>query len=115
MTVHEQGIRFAIFKINGYMIISILLSHSSKPTISMRSEAQTVDQYLTELPTDRREAFEKKYRATGKRFAVGKSCVRFRKLENLPLSLIGKTIGSMTANDFIDGVKAATSARMSKK
>jgi len=81
----------------------------------MRSEAQTVDQYLTELPKDGREAVEKTYRATGKRFDFGKSCVRFHKPENLPLSLIGETIGSMTADDFIDGVKAATSARMSKK
>ena len=48
-----------------------------------------------------REDFEKTYRATGKRFDVGKSCVRFRKLDDLPLELIGKAIASLSVRDFV--------------
>ena len=40
-----------------------------------------------------REEFEEAYRATGKRFDVGKSCVRFRRLDQLPVQLIGEWIG----------------------
>ena len=49
--------------------------------------------------------FEGKYLATGKRYYVGKSCVRFRKIEDLPLPLIGEAIRTHNINDFIDRVK----------
>jgi uncharacterized protein YdhG (YjbR/CyaY superfamily) len=146
----------------------------------MRSEASTVDQYLAELPDDRRQAiervrevvsenlpdgyeeamnwgmisyqvpletypdtynkqplmyaalasqknhmavylsgiytsdvarkrFEAAYKATGKRFDVGKSCVRFKKLEDLPLDLIGQTIASMKVKDLIAATEKAHS------
>jgi hypothetical protein len=37
---------------------------------------------------------------------MGKSCVRFTKLENLPLELIGETISSMSVDDFIASYEA---------
>ena len=48
-----------------------------------------------------RRKFETAYKATGKRFDVGKSCVRFKKLDDLPLALIGETIASMEVGDVI--------------
>ena len=48
-----------------------------------------------------RQAFEKAYRATGKRYDVGKSCVRFRKLDELPVELIGEVIASMSPEAFV--------------
>jgi uncharacterized protein YdhG (YjbR/CyaY superfamily) len=45
--------------------------------------------------------FEAAYKATGKRFDVGKSCVRFRKVDDLPLDVIGNAIGSLSVDDFI--------------
>jgi hypothetical protein len=48
-----------------------------------------------------RDEFEAAYRATGKRFDVGKSCVRFRKLDDLPLELIGKAIARVPVDGFI--------------
>jgi len=151
----------------------------------MRSEATTVDQYLSELPADRREAiaavrkvildnlpdgyvestnwgmiayevplevypdtynkqplafaalasqknymavyltgiyisdeareeFEAAYRATGKRFDVGKSCVRFRKLDDLPLDLIGETVASLPVDRLIARVEESGSTRKAK-
>jgi len=50
----------------------------------------------------RRVTFEEAYRATGKHFDVGKSCVRFRKLDDLPVDLIGETIGSVSVSDFVE-------------
>ena len=61
-----------------------------------------------------RKEFEKAYKATGKRFDVGKSCVRFRKLDDLPLPLIGKTIKSLKLKDFIQSAKAADAIRKSR-
>jgi hypothetical protein len=57
------------------------------------------------------EEFERAYRATGKRYDVGKSCVRFRKLNDLPLPLIGKTIKSMPVRKFIEIAKAARTSK----
>ena len=37
-----------------------------------------------------RAEFEEAYRATGKRMDIGKSCVRFRTLDDLPLDVVGR-------------------------
>ncbi len=44
-----------------------------------------------------RSEFEK----AGKKLDMGKSCIRFRKLENLPLEVIGKVAGAHSVEDFI--------------
>lgn len=46
--------------------------------------------------------FVEGYKATGKRLDMGKSCVRFKTLEDLPLSLIGEAIGRVTVSRFIE-------------
>jgi hypothetical protein len=123
----------------------------------MRSEARTVEAYLSELPEDRREAleavrevigqplmyaalasqkrhmavylmsiymtdearqrFEEAYRATGKCYDVGKSCVRFRSVEDLPLPLVAEAVASTDVREFIEQferVRANGSRRTAK-
>jgi hypothetical protein len=60
--------------------------------------------YLTGIYMDEeaREKFEADYRATGKRFDVGKSCVRFRSLDDLPLDVIGDAIEAVPVQRFIE-------------
>lgn len=67
------------------------------------------------IDDERRSEFETAYKATGKRYDVGKSCVRFRKLEDLPLELIGSSIASLKLNDFIDRVKSINPGKNRKK
>lgn len=45
--------------------------------------------------------FEAKYKASGKKFDMGKSCVRFKKLEDLPLELIGETIAKIPVENLL--------------
>jgi uncharacterized protein YdhG (YjbR/CyaY superfamily) len=54
-----------------------------------------------------RKKFESAYKSTGKRFDVGKSCVRFRKLDDLPVDLIGKSIASIQVEELINQAKNA--------
>ena len=54
-----------------------------------------------------RQAFEAAYRASGKRFDAGKACVRFRKLDDLPLDLVGETIASLPAGELVRLANAA--------
>ena len=142
------------------------------------SEAQTADQYLAELPPDRREAisavrsvildhlpegyqeamqfdmigyvvplerypetynrqplsyaalasqknymtlylmnvygdeetqrwFTERYKASGKRLDMGKSCVRFKSLQDLPIDLISEAVARTTMDEFIELYEAS--------
>ena len=152
-----------------------------------KSEAQTVDQYLSELPPDRREAISavravisdhlpegyqetmefgmiayvvpldrypvtynrrplqyvalasqknymsvylmniygdeqaerwsiERYEASGKKLDMGKSCVRFKSLQHLPIGLIGEAVARTTVDEFIERYEAsrAQTARRSR-
>ncbi|GMR14318.1 MAG: DUF1801 domain-containing protein [Gemmatimonadota bacterium] len=54
-----------------------------------------------------RKSFEGAYRATGKPLDVGKSCVRFKRLDDLPLDLIGECVASETVGTFVARCKKA--------
>jgi len=84
---------------------------------ALASQKNHMAVYLTAIymSEDSRKAFEHQYRATGKRMDVGKSCVRFRKLDNLPLSLIGEVVASTSVSEFVRRATEATSSRKKKR
>ena len=55
--------------------------------------------------------FVDSYRATGKRLDMGKSCVRFRKLEDLPLELVGEAVSRISAEEYIRLYEASRPAK----
>jgi len=48
-----------------------------------------------------RSWFEGEYERTGKRMDIGRSCIRFRRLDDLPLALIGEAVAKTPPDDFI--------------
>jgi hypothetical protein len=64
--------------------------------------------YLSAIYADdeARTHFEKAYKSSGKRYDVGKSCVRFRTLDDLPLDVLGEAIGSVPLDDFVASYQA---------
>lgn len=94
-------------------------TYNGKPLMyaALASQKRHMAVYLTAIymSEDARRKFEADYRATGKRFDVGKSCVRFRKLEDLPLPLIGEAIGLLAADEFVARVEKAQSVRKSRR
>ena len=58
--------------------------------------------------------FETAYRATGKRFDMGAGCVRFRKLDDLPLDLVGQAIARVPMERYVAMHEAAAAARKKK-
>ena len=46
---------------------------------------------------------------------MGKSCVRFRKLEDLPLELIGEAVGKTSMKDWIAVYEATRRPRRRRK
>jgi Domain of unknown function (DU1801) len=51
--------------------------------------------------------FRERYAASGKKLDMGKSCVRFRRLDDLPLDLIGETIARVPVDRYVERYRAA--------
>ena len=94
-------------------------TYNRKPLMyaALASQKNHMAVYISSIYADegRREQFEEEYRLTGKRYDVGKSCVRFRKLDDLPMPVIAKAIASIKMDDFIRLAIKAESDRKSNK
>ena len=53
------------------------------------------------------KSFTEGYRASGKKLDIGKSCVRFKRLHDLPLDVIGKTIAATSVTEFVRAYEAS--------
>jgi hypothetical protein len=51
--------------------------------------------------------FRGKFKAAGKKLDMGRSCVRFRKLEDLPLNVIGEAIARVPMENYIRHYEAS--------
>ena len=74
------------------------------PYASVANQKNKVSLYLfcAYVQSEVAQSFEEEYRAwLGKKPDMGKSCIRFSKLEQIPLQLIGQTIRQMTTEDFL--------------
>ena len=71
---------------------------------ALASQKNHMAVYLTGVYADdgSREEFVAAYKETGKRLDMGKSCVRFRKLDDLPVELIGEAIARFSVDEFIE-------------
>jgi hypothetical protein len=94
-------------------------TYNRKPLMyaALASQKNHMVVYLTGVYAndDDRVAFEEEYRATGKRLDMGKSCVRFRKLDDLPLDVIGRAIAACEVDEFTQLVETARPAKRSRK
>lgn len=62
-----------------------------------------------------RASFEAEYRASGKRLDMGKSCVRFKRLDDLPLDLVGRAIGACSMEQYVEAYDHSASLRKGRK
>ena len=94
-------------------------TYNKKPLMyaALASQKNHMAVYLSGLYMydDKQKSFEDEYRETGKRFDMGKSCVRFRKLDDLPLDLIGRTIATFPVEVFVSDVKEIFAKRGRKR
>lgn len=93
-------------------------TYNGKPLsyIGLASQKNHMAIYLMSIYSsiENRKKFEEAYKATGKPYDVGKSCVRFKKLEDLPLPVIVEAICLIKRDDYISFAKKALSDRKSK-
>ena len=89
------------------------------PFMSIASQKNHMAVYLFCIYGDEAEAarFEKQWAKSGKKLDMGKSCVRFKKIEDVCLTSIGAAVKRMTAARFIKHYEAnvvSTTARKKK-
>lgn len=71
--------------------------------VSLASQTQYMSLYLMGLYADPQGArwFAEGFRRAGKRLNMGKSCVRFKALSDLPLDVIGDAVARIGVDEFI--------------
>ncbi|MGI9597182.1 MAG: iron chaperone [Acidimicrobiales bacterium] len=88
-------------------------TYNNKPLMyaALASQKNHMAVYLTTVYGDEETAawFAERYRQSGKKLDMGKSCVRFKQLDQLPLDLIAEVIAKTSVDDFVAGVEAARS------
>ena len=59
--------------------------------------------------------FRKAWQASGKKLDMGKACVRFKKLEDVPLDVIGRVIARTPVKNHIARIEKGLAARAKKR
>ncbi len=60
---------------------------------------------------EEQERFVQEWTKTGKKLDMGKACVRFKRLEDLPLDVIGRAIRRVTAKAYVEHYVKTLAAR----
>ena len=55
--------------------------------------------------------FRSQFLLAGKRLDMGKSCIRFKKLDDLPLEVIGQAVARMPVATYIERYEAVLAAK----
>jgi hypothetical protein len=120
-TVFRQNIDPRIVEHMNYGMIGYSVPHSVYPPgyhcdpkqplpfAGLAAQKNHLAFYLFCLYTDGAEqaAFAKAWLATGKKLDMGKSCVRFQRIEDVPLEVVAKALRGMDLERFIGGYEAA--------
>lgn len=79
------------------------------PFAGLASQKQAVSVYLFSVYADPAtlERFVAAWKATGKKLDMGKSCIRFKRLEDVALEPIGAAVKAMPVKEFIARYEAA--------
>ncbi len=111
---YEETIQFGMIT---YVVpFSVLAdTYNGQPLMyaALASQKRHMAVYLTNVYADGsvESWFRERYLATGKRLDMGKSCVRFRKLDDLPLELVGEAVARTPVAEFVEIYKASRSGR----
>ncbi len=74
------------------------------PFMSLAAQKNHMAVYLFCLYSDPKamDNFAKAWKATGKKLDMGKSCVRFRQLSDVPLDVLGEAIAAVPVEKFVE-------------
>ena len=89
------------------------------PFAGLASQKNHMSVYLMCVYGDKgqEESFRMEWAKTGKKLDMGKSCIRFKKIEDVALDVIGKAIARVPVDKFVSYYESAikTSGKRKKK
>ena len=83
------------------------------PYVSLASQKQHMAAYLMCVYSDAklRQWFEAAWKKSGKKLDMGKSCVRFRKIEDLALDVVGEAVARVPVDRYVQFHETAKGLR----
>lgn len=105
-TGFEEGMQYGMI---GYYVPleRYPVTYNGQPlgVAALASQKRHLSLYLMGIYGDDGESswFRERWAETGKKLDMGKSCVRFRRLEDLVLDVVGEAIARTSVDDFIAG------------
>ncbi len=83
------------------------------PYAAIASQKNNISLYLLSIYGDTalRQWFTTEWAKTGKKLDIGKSCIRFKKVEDLALDVIGQAIKRVPVKNYIANVEMALADR----
>jgi hypothetical protein len=87
------------------------------PFVSIASQKSHIGLYLfcLYMNPELMSWFEAEWRKTGSRWDAGKSCVRAKKLADIPIELVGKVVKKVPVKTFVASYEAALPASAKRK
>lgn len=104
----EEGMQYGMI---GYYVPHRIYPHGYHcdptqplPFAALASQKNYMSLYLMCVYADQGQLklFQDAWAKSGKTLNMGKSCIRFKKLDDLPLNVIGDTIRRVSAKDYIE-------------
>lgn len=71
------------------------------PYICLASQKNYMSIYMMSVYGEAEAEFRRQYAATGKRLDMGKCCMRFKKLDDLPLEVIGNAVARYPVSQWV--------------
>lgn len=115
---YEEGMQYGMV---GYYVPHRVFPHGYHcdpkqplPFAGLASQKNHLSIYLMGVYSDGEDAesawFRKAWAKTGKKLDMGKCCVRFKKLEDVALDVVGEAIARMPAKKFVGSYVASLAA-----
>ena len=107
---YEEGMQYGMI---GYSIplSRYPVTYNKQPLgyIGLASQKNYMSLYLMTVygNPEVEEWFHERYRATGKKLDMGKSCLHFKSVDDLPLDLIAEVVGKTAVDEYIRYYEAA--------
>jgi hypothetical protein len=101
---YEEGMQYGMI---GYYIplADYPDTYNGEPlsVAALASQKRYLSLYLNGVYADESETeqFRQEWAAAGKKLDMGKSCVRFKKIDDLPLDVVARTIARTSPDDYI--------------
>jgi len=84
-------------------------------SISTRHKKMTLNLFCLYVDREAKDRFMTAWKETGNKLDMGAACVRFTKLANVPMEVVGEAIASMPVAPFLEKYEAIVPKSAAKK